>query len=87
MVIARSKITAQGQLSMPAEVRRRLGVGPGATVEWDEDGGIIVVRKAARFTSAEAHALLFPEGPPRRRTLEEMDDAIRKAVIKRHARR
>ena len=30
MTIARSKLTAQGQISVPAEVRRRLGVVPGS---------------------------------------------------------
>lgn len=30
MPIARSKVTAQGQISVPAEVRRKLGVGPGS---------------------------------------------------------
>ena len=28
MALARSKLTSQGQISIPAEVRRRLGVGP-----------------------------------------------------------
>ena len=36
---------------VPAEVRRRLGVGPGSVLEWDQDGAAIVVRRAARFTS------------------------------------
>src|SRR2546425_184099 len=36
--IAHSKLTAQGQVSVPAAVRRRLGVGPGAVLEWAEDG-------------------------------------------------
>ncbi|MFO0216018.1 MAG: AbrB/MazE/SpoVT family DNA-binding domain-containing protein, partial [Burkholderiales bacterium] len=29
MAIAQSKITTQGQISIPAEVRKKLGVGPG----------------------------------------------------------
>jgi len=27
-----------GQVSVPAKVRQRLGVGPGSVLEWDEDG-------------------------------------------------
>ena len=46
--IAHSKLTAQGQVSVPAAVRRRLGVGPGAVLEWSDDGGAIVVRRAGR---------------------------------------
>jgi bifunctional DNA-binding transcriptional regulator/antitoxin component of YhaV-PrlF toxin-antitoxin module len=34
MAIAHSKITAQGRTSVPVEVRRRLGVGPGSMIEW-----------------------------------------------------
>jgi antitoxin PrlF len=47
MAIARSKVTAQGQISVPAEVRRKLGVGPGSVLEWDEQGAEIVVRHFA----------------------------------------
>ena len=36
MAVARSKITSQGQISVPAEIRRRLGVGPGSMLEWVE---------------------------------------------------
>ncbi|PYP88846.1 MAG: hypothetical protein DMF61_05625 [Blastocatellia bacterium AA13] len=35
MVLAQSKLTAQGQISVPAEVRRKLGLGPGSVLEWD----------------------------------------------------
>lgn len=38
MAIAHSKVTAQGQISVPSEVRRKLGIGPGSVLEWDEDG-------------------------------------------------
>ena len=29
MTLAHSKLTAQGQISVPAEIRRKLGIGPG----------------------------------------------------------
>ena len=53
MAIAHSKITAQGQISIPADVRRKLGVGPGSVLEWEEDGDKIVVRRAGRWKSEE----------------------------------
>jgi AbrB family looped-hinge helix DNA binding protein len=87
MAIAHSKLTAQGQISVPAEVRRRLGVGPGAVLEWDEDGDSIVVRRAGRYTSEDVHRALFPEEPPQQRSLEEMEEGIRRYVRGRHARR
>jgi bifunctional DNA-binding transcriptional regulator/antitoxin component of YhaV-PrlF toxin-antitoxin module len=85
--IAHSRLTAQGQVSVPAPVRRRLGVGPGAVLEWDDAGGMIVVRRAGRYSSADVHRTLFPKGAPKRRTLEELKEGIRQHVRKRHARR
>lgn len=84
MALAHSKLTAQGQVSVPATVRHRLGVGPGSVLEWDEDGGRIIVRKAGRYSSEEIHRALFSK-TPRRRTLEQMKSGIRRYVAKRHA--
>ena len=69
MALAHSKVTAQGQISVPAEVDK------------------IVVRRSARFTSLDIHRALFPEQPPKRRTIEEMKEGIRRNVRERHARR
>jgi AbrB family looped-hinge helix DNA binding protein len=87
MPLARSKLTAQGQISVPAEVRRRLGVGPGSVLEWDEQGEQIVVRRSGRYTSEEIHRAVFPTGRPKRRTLAEMKDGVRRHARERHARR
>ena len=86
MAIAHSRVTAQGQISVPAAVRRKLGIGPGSTLEWDEEGENIVVRRAGRFVSTDVHAALF-SSPPRRRSLEELKSGIREHVKRRHARR
>ncbi|MBV8308177.1 MAG: AbrB/MazE/SpoVT family DNA-binding domain-containing protein, partial [Gammaproteobacteria bacterium] len=48
MALAQSRLTAQGQISVPAEVRKKLGIGPGSVLEWDEQGEQIVVRRAGR---------------------------------------
>jgi AbrB family looped-hinge helix DNA binding protein len=87
MTLARSKITAQGQVSVPLEVRRRLGIGPGALLEWDEVDGKIVVRRAGRFTSEDVHRALFPEGAPKPRTTNELKEGVRRHIRRRHARR
>ena len=86
MALAHSKLTAQGQISVPAGVRRKLGIGPGSILEWDEEGDKIVVRRSARFTSEEIHRALFPERPPKSRTLDEMKEGIRRHARERHAR-
>ena len=87
MSIASSKLTAQGQISVPAEIRRKLGLGPGSVMEWEEDGDRVVVRRAGMHTSEELHAVLFPGGAPARRSLADLKDGIRRAVRERYARR
>lgn len=86
MAIAKSRITAQGQVSVPAEVRRRLGAGPGSVLEWDEEDGAIVVRRKGKYSSLDIHNAVFPDGPPKRRTIEEMKEGIRQSMRRRHAR-
>jgi len=88
MAIAQSKLTAQGQISVPAEVRKKLGVGPGSVLEWDEQGDEVVVRRAGRYTSQDVHHALFPEEGEKKGSVESVDvkNAIRKYIRKRHAR-
>ena len=85
MAIAQSKLTAQGQISVPAEVRKKLGVGPGSVLEWDERDDQIVVRRAGKNTSSEVHAALFATGQPKSRVA--VKDGIRAYIRKKHARR
>ena len=87
MAIAHSKLTAQGQISVPAEVRRRLGLGPGSVLEWDQEGEQIVVRRSARYTSEDVHQAVFAKRRPKRRMLGELKAGIRRHVRERHARR
>jgi AbrB family looped-hinge helix DNA binding protein len=86
MAIAHSKVTAQGQISVPAEVRRRLGVGPGSVLEWDEQNDEIVVRRSRRFSSEDVHRTLFGNRPPKRQSLDQLKAGIRRHVRDRHAR-
>ena len=85
MSIAKSKLTAQGQISVPSEVRRRLGLGPGSVLEWDEQDDHVVVRRAGRYTSSDIHNVLFPE-KVKRSSAPDVKDAIRAYIRKRHAR-
>ncbi len=87
MKLAQSRLTSQGQVSVPAEVRRRLGLAPGSILEWNAEGDVVVVRRGHRFSSADLHATLFPDGRPETRSLEELKDGIRRNVAKRYARR
>ena len=87
MTIARSKVTSQGQISVPAEVRRKLGVTPGSVLEWQEEDGKIVVRRTGKYTFLDIHKALFPNGPPKWRSNEELKEGIRDYMRKHHARR
>jgi AbrB family looped-hinge helix DNA binding protein len=85
MTIAQSKVTAQGQISVPVEIRKKLGLGPGSVLEWDEKGGEVVVRRAGRYTSAQVHDVLFGVSHPRPATVD-VKEGIRKHIRQRHAR-
>jgi AbrB family looped-hinge helix DNA binding protein len=87
MALAHSKVTSQGQISVPIDIRRKLGIGPGSILEWDEDGDQIVVRRSGRFSSEDIHRALFPKRAPKSRTIDDMKEGIRRRARERHARR
>lgn len=64
MAIAQSRLTARGQISIPVEVRRKLGIGPESLVEWEERGAEIVVRRAGKHSSGDVHTVLFGDDKP-----------------------
>jgi AbrB family looped-hinge helix DNA binding protein len=83
MALAHSKLTAQGQISVPADIRRELGIGPGSILEWDEEGDKIFVRRSERFSSEDIHQVLFSKGTPKKHTFQEMKDGIRALLDRR----
>jgi AbrB family looped-hinge helix DNA binding protein len=86
MALAHSKVTSQGQISIPSDIRRKLGIGPGSVLEWDEDGDKIVVRRSVRFSSEDIHRALFAGAAPKPKTLAEMKEGVRRRVRERYAR-
>lgn len=85
MAIALSKVTSQGQISVPAKVRKKLGIGPGSVLEWHEHDGGVVVRRSARVSSADIHRALFPKGIPQQQGPVDVKAAVQKYIRKRHA--
>lgn len=71
---------------MPVDVRRKLGVGPGSVLEWDEEGGKIVVRRSGTFTSEDIHNAIFKGRKPKKHTIEEMKEGIAQYIRDQHAR-
>ena len=86
MAIAHSKLTSQGQISVPLDVRRRLGIGPGSILEWEADGGRMIVRRAVRYSSEDIHRAVFGKRKIQTHTIEEMKEGVREYARKRHAR-
>lgn len=43
--MATAKITSKGQITLPLEVRKRLGIGPGDEIEFQEENGRYVLLK------------------------------------------
>jgi AbrB family looped-hinge helix DNA binding protein len=86
MKLAQSRLTAQGQISVPAEVRRRLELVAGSVLEWDAEDDRIIVRRVGRHTSEDLHRALFSQ-EPEPRSLEDLQEGIRQNVRARHARR
>jgi len=84
MKLSQSRITAQGQISVPAEVRRRLALVPGSVLEWGAEQDHITVRRVGNHSFDDLHHTLFPQEPVAR-SLEDLKDGIRQHVRARHA--
>ena len=83
---ARTKLTSQGQVSVPAAVRKALHLTPGSVLEWSQDGDRITVERATRYSTAEVHQALFAGGPPAgapAKTLAELKQGIKQAIRQR----
>ena len=87
MAVAQSRLTAQGQISIPADIRKKLGIGPGSVLEWEQDGDRIIVRRAGTVNSEEIHKALFGSKTPKLKTLSDLKSGIRDYVRKRYASR
>lgn len=82
--LTESKITLKGQISVPAVVRRRLDLTPGARIEWLEKDGEVIVRRASQFSSQDINQAIFPENIPTA-SVEDMDAGIRHYLQKKYA--
>lgn len=87
MAIAQSKLTAQGQISVPAEVRKKLGIGPGSVLEWDQQDDQFVIRRAGKFSSLDVHNAIFTDEDRKVKRPADVKEGIQKYIRQRHARR
>ena len=86
MSAKQSKLTSQGQVSVPAAVRQFLSLSPGATMLWVQEGERIWVKRAVTHTTADVRQALFGNSAPKQ-TADTPDtkQAIRSFMQKRHA--
>ena len=69
-----SKVTQKGQVTIPASVRKQLGISAGDAVAFETEGDRVYL-KAVPSRIEAAFGLVKAR---RSATLEEMDDAIRR---------
>ena len=87
MTLGQSKISEDGRISVPEEVREKLGVGPGSILEWEVVGNRAYVRRSVEEAFDEIHRTAFPDGPPEPQTLEQLKEGIEEYIREKHARR
>ena len=89
-----TKLTTQGQVSVPAAVRKHLHLIPGSVLVWTQEGDHVVVERAKRYGTAEVHQALFgsdapgaTKGTSAAKTLTELKQGVRQYIQRRHASR
>jgi AbrB family looped-hinge helix DNA binding protein len=85
---ATTKLSAKGQVVIPADVRRALGLKPGQTLQVRQTGsGIIltpIMEKSGRSTDellTEIRKIYTHKGPPA--TIEDMDRSVSRMFAER----
>jgi antitoxin PrlF len=76
---ARATLTSKGQITIPKEVRERLSLGPGDTIEFVEEAGRTWLKPRTGRIS-DLFGMLGPPPSGEGLTIEEMDEAVRQAV-------
>jgi len=71
-------VTSKGQVTIPIDVRQKLGINPGTKVEFVERAGGGYEFFAASGSIRDVKGMFTWPGPPV--TLEEMDDAVAAAA-------
>lgn len=74
--MASAAVTSKGQITIPVEVRRKLGLKPGDRVRFVEGEGGEIVLKAKNRSILDLYGAGKWEGPPV--TIEEMNETINK---------
>jgi antitoxin PrlF len=82
--MSEAKMTSKGQITVPKDVRLRLGLKPGDRVRFIVEGDGRVRLLPAKRDISELVGIL-PK-PKRALTIEEMDEAVGRAIAAKYAR-
>ncbi len=82
MARTQTRMTTQGQISIPLDLRERLGIRPGSTVEWTAEGDRLIGHRLGNKTFDDVRRSLGLDQRPMRppRTLGEKNDVIARMV-------
>jgi AbrB family looped-hinge helix DNA binding protein len=75
-----SKLTAQGQITMPAEIRRQANVHPGTRFTWEVDPAGNILLRPMRLSLADVAGMYTAKHPV-------ADQSVREAIEDGYARR
>jgi antitoxin PrlF len=81
-----AKLRSKGQITIPKNVRERLGLEAGDRVVFVVQSDRDVVLKPAKTDVRELHGMLYRKGR-RAHSLEEMDKGIARSLVDKHGRR
>ena len=85
MALARSRITAQGQVSVPAAVMRKFGLAPGDYIDWENREGSLAVRKVGQFSLGDVATALHLQEGVLHKTGPELLEGVKERMRRRHA--
>ena len=77
-------VTSKGQVTIPAETRKRLRLVPGSQIDFVQNAAGETVVRAKTGDIRALRGILKYEGPPV--SIEEMNKAIEEAVVSRYLR-
>ncbi len=78
-----SRVTSQGQVTIPASIRKSYGLGGGATIEWIEQDGVLIVKRRDTVTFEEMRKNIFPNGVPKPKYATK-EEAITAYILEKH---
>ncbi len=88
MLQIQTKLTSQGQVSVPAAIRHILALTPGSAIVWTQDKGQVTVQRAVKHTTEDAHKALFgnEDTTLAPKSLQDLKQGIADYIKQKHAR-